>query len=135
MSSSDSEDTPGSLCDFIVDDSDYDEENDYVEDNPQDIAVAAAAVVAASLVPEPTTGSPVLRRSTRTRRAPQVYVDENFAEVFFETKEEIDQIMNDAESEEGGIANDDMDDEDYEFDPEEEEDDEYEEDDDEEYIP
>lgn len=110
MSTTESDtDTPGSLCDFIVNDSDYDEENDYVEEEPQEIAAAAAAFVAANLAPE-TTDPNGLRRSTRTRRRPEVYVDDNFAEVFFENNEEIEELMDPANED---VGPDDEEDEDY----------------------
>ena len=61
------------------------------------------------------------------RIAPEVYVDENFAEVFFESKEEIDEIMHEV----ADGRDDDLEDEDYQFEEDTDEDD----DDDEEYIP
>ena len=83
--STDGSDTAGSLCDFIVDD----------DAEIESVSSASALGMAEELVLPPSPSSSGLRRSRRRRRAPQRYVDENFAQIFMEdaTAEEIQEIF------------------------------------------
>lgn len=80
--STDGNDSAGSLRDFIVDDN-QEIEYDFGE---EDVLEVPDTVVS---------DEPGHRRSRRTRRAPQRYVDSNFAQIFMEdaTQEEINEIF------------------------------------------
>ena len=126
--SSDGDDSEGSLRDFIVDDDEYNSEDDRTMEVTDFAQTVTMEVVSDATGP---------RRSSRRRRAPQRYVDPNFAEIFMEdaTPEEIAQIFADhhtapGEEEAADVeANDDTDDGDYEMSGQEDDDD------DEEYEP